>query len=362
VSGIIALTSPKTAQPAEKACRIDCHQKRKKSDIPQVVSFLLAVLPVDIPVPIEVAVSCFDMIGECVGILNIGRRMANRLFSPWSTVQPLDVFETAMSAITPSKRPLFKRYIGIDYSGADLPSKPLSGIRAFLAEGSKSPDPKASSGGRHWSRESLANWLLSELTRHPQTIVGIDHAFSLPEYYFTHFNLRTWLTFLKHFEARWNTREEPVRLCWTRNVSSPPYCFGEADAERESWRFRLTEKWTSSAKSVFVSGHQGAVAYSTHAGIPWIAWLRRKLPKVHFWPFDGLLPAKSASVVAEIYPSIFRNRFFSDLKTDARDAFVVCRWLQQTDQRGFLSRYFAPPITPEEKRTVAREGWILGIL
>ena len=43
------------------------------------------------------------------------------------------------------------------------------------------------------------------------------------------------------------------------------FCRRVGDA---SW-FRLTERWTAGAKSVFRFDVQGAVAKSTHAGLPW---------------------------------------------------------------------------------------------
>jgi hypothetical protein len=53
------------------------------------------------------------------------------------------------------------------------------------------------------------------------------------------------------------------------------------------WR-RLTEERSGSAKSVFHFDVQGSVAKSTHAGIPWLRFIRQPLGKrVHFWPFDG---------------------------------------------------------------------------
>jgi hypothetical protein len=42
----------------------------------------------------------------------------------------------------------------------------------------------------------------------------------------------------------------------------------------ESSELRLAEHWTSSAKSVFHFDVQGAVAKSSHAGIPWLKWRR----------------------------------------------------------------------------------------
>jgi hypothetical protein len=39
---------------------------------------------------------------------------------------------------------------------------------------------------------------------------------------------------------------------------------------------------------VFHFDVQGSVAKSTHAGIPWLRFIRRRLgARVHFWHFDG---------------------------------------------------------------------------
>jgi hypothetical protein len=50
----------------------------------------------------------------------------------------------------------------------------------------------------------------------------------------------------------------------------------------------VTELRARTAKSVFHFDVQGSVAKSTHAGIPWLRYIRQhaKAP-VHFWPFDG---------------------------------------------------------------------------
>lgn len=48
----------------------------------------------------------------------------------------------------------------------------------------------------------------------------------------------------------------------------------------------------------------GSVAKSTHAGIPWLLYLRSRLgDRVHFWPFDGWQIPKGKSAVVEIYPA-----------------------------------------------------------
>jgi hypothetical protein len=41
------------------------------------------------------------------------------------------------------------------------------------------------------------------------------------------------------------------------------------------------------AKSVFHFDVPGSVAKSTHAGLPWLRYIRLHVPTVHFWPFDG---------------------------------------------------------------------------
>ena len=108
---------------------------------------------------------------------------------------------------------------------------------------------------------------------------------------------------------------------------------------------------------------QGSVAKSTHAGIPWLKRLRNEAgERIHFWPFDGWVPAPGKSVVVEVYPSIFRNRYAREGRTaDEQDACATARWMIDMDTRGALAGYFAPPLTDLERATAEREGWILGV-
>ena len=100
-----------------------------------------------------------------------------------------------------------------------------------------------------------------------------------------------------------------------------------------------------------------------HAGIPWLRRIRNEVgSKIHFWPFDGWDVAEGKSVIAEAYPSIFKSRYPREDRTaDQQDAYAVSRWLKETNERGFLDRYFDPPLTDEERRVADLEGWILGI-
>jgi hypothetical protein len=59
---------------------------------------------------------------------------------------------------------------------------------------------------------------------------------------------------------------------------------GAARAGTARWR-RLTEERAGGAKSVFYFDVQGSVAKSTHAGIPWLRFIRQRFAnRVHFWP------------------------------------------------------------------------------
>jgi hypothetical protein len=67
-------------------------------------------------------------------------------------------------------------------------------------------------------------------------------------------------------------------------------------------------------------------------------------------------------VIAEVYPSIFSNRYLREDRTDHQhDAYSIARWLHEMDRRGVLGRYFHPPLTDEERGIAYREGWILGV-
>ena len=130
-----------------------------------------------------------------------------------------------------------------------------------------------------------------------------------------------------------------------------------------STEYRLAERWTSSAKSVFLFDVNGSVAKSSHAGIPWLAWLRREAgDRLHFWPFDGWRPDGRKAVLAEVYPSLLRHRYpREDRSPDEQDAFAVAAWLADMQGRGALQDYFAPPLTGAERRIASLEGWIFGV-
>jgi hypothetical protein len=216
----------------------------------------------------------------------------------------------------------------------------------------------------NWSRKEIAHWLIRLAREGTRFIAGIDHAFSLPFAYFQRYDLQNWPDFLADFLKYWPTDDDYVYVDFVRDGSlarrggpSPNARIGAPD------ELRLCERWTSSAKSVFLFDVQGSVAKSTHAGIPWLKRIRDEVSdRVHFWPFDGWTPAPGKAVIAEVYPAIFRHRYPREKRSpDEHDAYAVARWLAEAATRGVLDRYFDPPLTPHERGLALREGWILGV-
>jgi hypothetical protein len=251
---------------------------------------------------------------------------------------------------------LFHRYIGIDYSGAATPTTSLRGLTVFVADRKSEPRQESSTNG-NWSRKELAEWLKDRLQESIPTIVGIDHAFSYPLEAMGLGARNSWGEFLEWFEGHWPTRDVPVQACVAPNL---------ADLEEHEKRLRLTDRWAPTAMPL-CSGWEANgpnVFFSTHAGIPWLRWLRQEtVGRVHFWPFDGFSVPPGKSVVAEVYPRVFRRRYQDEttLTSDERDAWLVCRWLKDRDEKDLLAPYFQPPLDEEERRLVRVEGWILGV-
>jgi hypothetical protein len=169
----------------------------------------------------------------------------------------------------------------------------------------------------------------------------------------------SWAQFIDDFCEHWATDGDRVSVDSIRHREGGP-----PDRTGLPTDLRLTETWTSSAQSVFKFDVQGSVAKSTHAGLPWLRRIRQAVgDQVHFWPFDGWDVPRGRSVLAEVYPAIFKKRFpRQDRTADQQDAYCVARWLSEGDQRGFLTQYFRPTLTADEREIANLEGWILGIL
>jgi hypothetical protein len=256
---------------------------------------------------------------------------------------------------------LFNRYIGVDYSGAETPTSSLKALGVYFADRTSPPIEILPTVGlkKYWTRRSLAEWLATELSSEQPTLVGLDHAFSFPLRYFeTHGLALDWNAFLNDFCHHWPTDDDHNYVDFVRDGECGE---GYKRMGHSSW-LRLTEMWTPTAKSVFLFDVQGAVAKSTHAGLPWLRYIRNLCPSVHFWPFDGWEVPTGKSAVIEVYPSLWMRRFpTEDRNNDQQAAYAVAAKLKRADSDGTLPQLFSPPLNREERTIAEIEGWILGV-
>jgi len=256
----------------------------------------------------------------------------------------------------------FARYIGIDYSGAETPTSSLKGLRVYMADRVSTPEEVLPPPGprKYWTRRGIAEWLAARLAENVPTLVGIDHGFSFPLRYFeVHHLPPDWPTFLEDFQRHWPTDEDHTYVEFVRDGVRGN---GADRGGNSRWR-RLTEDRAGSAKSVFHFDVQGSVAKSTHAGIPWLLYLKCQLgTRVHFWPFDGWHIPADRSAIAEVYPALWKHAFAADGRSaDQHDAYAVAAWLRQADVDNQLERFLNPSLTPRERAVAQVEGWILGV-
>ena len=259
-------------------------------------------------------------------------------------------------------QPAFVRYVGIDYSGAETPNSSLKGLRVYQADRALAPEevPPPPSPRRYWTRRGIAEWLVARLAEGVPTLVGIDHGFSFPLRYFeVHHLAPDWPTFLEDFQRHWPTDENNMYVDFVRNGL---HGNGADRTGSTRWR-RLTEERAGSAKSVFHFDVPGQVAKSTHAGLPWLLYLRRQLgERVHFWPFDGWQIPAGQSALVEVYPALWKHAYAVNGRTaDQHDAYSAAAWLRQADLDGHLARFLNPDLTPPQRTVAGVEGWILGV-
>ncbi len=260
------------------------------------------------------------------------------------------------------RNPAFEQYIGIDYSGAKTPTSSLKGLQVYMADRETLPvevEPPPSPR-KYWTRRGIAEWLAERLSEDRVALIGIDHGFSFPLRYFEIHHLPPdWPAFLDDFLRHWPTDEDNTYVDFVRDGI---HGNGAARSGDSHWR-RLTEVRAGGAKSVFHFDVQGSVAKSTHAGLPWLYYLRRQVrDRVHFWPFDGWEVSPGRSVIAEVFPSVWRYGFEREGRSrDQHDAYSIAAWMRHADLDGSLHEFFNPNLSSTEREAARIEGWILGI-
>lgn len=257
-------------------------------------------------------------------------------------------------------QPRFNRYIGIHYSGAETPNSSLIGLRVYEASRESLPAEVAPppSPRKYWTRRVLAEWLAERLSENEPTLVGIDHCFSFPLRYFEVHHLEPdWSIFLDDFYQHWPTDGQYTYVDFIRYDA-----LGEARSGSPRWR-RITEELVG-AKSVFHFDAPGSVAKASHAGLPWLRYLRQQAGEhIHFWPFDGWdIPANSSAVV-EVYPPLWSKSYPRENRAPHQHAaYVIATWLRQVDMDGSLGVFLNPSMLPGEYPVARVEGWMLGAL
>lgn len=187
----------------------------------------------------------------------------------------------------------------------------------------------------------------------------MDYSFSFPLRYFEMHHLPlNWLAFLDDFQQHWPTDDDHTYVDFVRDGIR-----GNGAARTGNARWRRLAEQRCKAKSVFHFDVQGSVAKSTHAGIPWLRFLRQRLGKrVHFWPFDGWAIPPFKSVIVEVYPSLWRRDYPTEGRTpDQHDAYTIAARLREADWEGELYGWLNPVLTPSERAIAGVEGWILGV-
>jgi hypothetical protein len=258
---------------------------------------------------------------------------------------------------------VFRRYLGIHYSGAETPDSGLKNLRVYSATPDTPPQEVLPPPGprKYWSRRDLAHWLAQELAGDMPTIVGIDHALSFPLRYFeVHRLAPDWMVFLEDFHRHWPTDAPHTYVDFILNGAR-----GEGAARMGNPRWmRLTDERCRAARSVFQFEGQGKVAAATHAGLPWILFLKRQLgERLHVWPFDGWEIPAGKSALIEVRPAMRRDLApVAALDAGQKGAFVTALWLKEADGSEELPDLLQPALSQPERLVCGVEGWILGVL
>ena len=256
---------------------------------------------------------------------------------------------------------LFDRYIGMDYSGAETPETSLFGLRVYIAEGKPPPRGKAATeppevlDAQRAGRVALA--ILQEMSKNHRR--HRSRLFIPPSYFDRYKIKQDWDAFLDDFCDHWPTDAPHIYVDFIRDGLHGK---GSERQGNSAW-LRITEKHAPGTQSVFKFDVQGSVAKSTFAGIPWLRDCEGRMVHLSIsGPLTVGYPQMTVmSLQRCILPSFVADILLRTRHGHQQDAYATCRWLQEMDHYDYLPRFFDPPLTPDERKAAAVEGWILGV-
>lgn len=221
--------------------------------------------------------------------------------------------ETREPSATPTTRDdETPRVIAIDWSGAKTGSR----NKIFLAE---AVDGRLLTLEDGRTRDQLVDHLMELAREHPNLIVGLDFAFSLPSWFLTDRGL-------DRAHALWALADQEAES-WL-DTCEPPF-WGAKDRKRpdmtDDQHFRKTEREVPDQagirpKSVFQILGRGAVGTGSLRGMPYL--LRLHDAGFSIWPFDPPGP----HTVVEIWPRLLTGPVNKSSSADR------AAYLQRLDQ------------------------------
>jgi precorrin-8X/cobalt-precorrin-8 methylmutase len=295
--------------------------------------------------------------------------------------------------------PLFDAYLMVDWSARSGPARGADSIWWGLVErrdGATALVRRENPPLRAAAIEQLAELLAALSAEGRRSLVGFDFPFGYPAGFAAALGLdgtppwtALWRLLCERIEDRPDNRNNrfevaaalnrmtgfgafpfwghPPGRSYRRLGPKKPRCYGpDTLGER-----RLIEQRVRRAKPVWQLAGAGSVGGQALLGIPWVRALRRDPrlgDRVRLWPFEtGLEAPRTAPgdiVIAEVYPSIVKERAETGLVKDARQVRTIAEHFAGLDATGTLAPLFAgdPTLSPAERRLVeTEEAWILGV-
>ncbi len=180
-----------------------------------------------------------------------------------------------------------------------------------------------------FTREQLIEKVVASAEKDPDTVVGLDFAFSFPRWWCLQ---RGWCDVQEVWAAMAADGDELLEACELPLWGRP----GKPNPHPPDRRFRRTEREDGGgmAKSVFQIGGAGAVGTGSIRGMPHLITLARH--GFGIWPFDGA----PRPLVIEIYPRALTGPVKKN------------KW---TARREFLDKHFPEQSAPMRERAAGSE-------